>query len=97
MIALLGFGRRNGADRLQQLSFAGVPIATLAEGEIGELLVGVKGTMNQPFLKDLADETRRGQRGRVEARHSGGGNCYGYGVFRLLGPDGDGHWTALDH
>ena len=42
--------------------FAGVRIVTLAEGEIGELHVGLKGTMNALFLKDLADKTRRGLR-----------------------------------
>jgi site-specific DNA recombinase len=40
---------------------------TLAEGEISELHVGLKGTMNALFLKDLALKIRRGQRGRVEA------------------------------
>ena len=37
----------------------------LAEGEINELHVGLKGTMNALFLKDLAAKTHRGQRGRV--------------------------------
>ena len=36
--------------------------------------------MNAMFLKDLADKTRRGLRGRVEAGRSGGGNSYGYDV-----------------
>lgn len=54
----------------KRLSFAGVRIVTLAEGEITELHVGLKGTMNQLFLKDLADKTRRGLRGRVEAGRS---------------------------
>ena len=44
--------------------------------------------MNQLFLKDLADKTRRGLRGRVEAGMSGGGNSYGYDVVRRLGPNG---------
>jgi len=48
----------------KQLSFAGLRIVTLAEGEISELHVGLKGTMNQLFLKDLAAKTRRGLRGR---------------------------------
>lgn len=61
---------------------------TLTEGEISELHVGLKGTMNQLFLKDLADKTRRGLRGRVELGRSGGGNSYGYNVVRRLGPDG---------
>ncbi|UWQ60411.1 recombinase family protein [Leisingera caerulea] len=72
----------------KRLSFTGVRIVTLAEGEIGELHVGLKGTMNQLFLKDLADKTRRGLRGRVEAGRSGGGNSYGYDVIRRLGADG---------
>ncbi|WP_171239137.1 recombinase family protein [Ruegeria sp. HKCCA5763] len=72
----------------KRLSFAGVCIVTLAEGEISELHVGLKGTMNQLFLKDLADKTRRGLRGRVELGRSGGGNSYGYDVVRRLGPDG---------
>ena len=40
--------------------------------------------MNALFLKDLADKTRRGLRGRVEAGRSGGGICYGYRVNRTL-------------
>ena len=72
----------------KRLTFAGVRIVTLAEGEINELHVGLKGTMNQLFLKDLAAKTRRGLRGRVEAGRSGGGNSYGYDVVRRLGDDG---------
>ena len=72
----------------KQLTFAGVRIVTLAEGEISELHVGLKGTMNQLFLKDLADKTRRGLRGRVEAGKSGGGNSFGYDVVRRTLPDG---------
>ena len=41
----------------KHLRFAGVTIVTLAEGEISELHVGVKGTMNALFLKDLAAKT----------------------------------------
>lgn len=73
------------ATIFKQLSFSGVRIITLAEGEISELHVGLKGTMNQLSLKDLADKTRRGLRGRVEAGRSGGGNSFGYDVVRRLG------------
>ncbi|WP_323041522.1 recombinase family protein [Gemmobacter sp.] len=76
------------ATLFKRLTFHGVQIVTLAEGEITELHVGLKGTMNQLFLKDLAAKTRRGLRGRVEAGLSGGGNSYGYEVVRRLGPDG---------
>ncbi len=73
----------------KRLLFAGVRIVTLAEGEVNELHVGLKGTMNALFLKDLADKTRRGLRGRVEAGRSGGGISYGYKVVRRIGADGE--------
>ena len=50
----------------------------MAEGEISELHVGLKGTMNALFLKDLAQKTHRGLEGRVRSGMSGGGLCYGY-------------------
>jgi site-specific DNA recombinase len=66
-----------------------VPIVTLPEGEISELHVGLKGTMNALFLKDLAAKTHRGLRGRVEDGKSGGGLCYGYRVVKKLDQRGD--------
>jgi DNA invertase Pin-like site-specific DNA recombinase len=70
--------------------FAGVRIVTLAEGEVSELHVGLKGTMGALYLKDLADKTRRGLEGRVRAGRSGGGLCYGYRVVRgPVGRDGE--------
>ena len=63
--------------------FAGIRIFTLAEGWINELHVGLKGTMSALFLKELADKTRRGLRGRVEAGASAGGISYGYDVVRV--------------
>jgi len=59
------------AGLFKRLTFAGVNIVTLAEGDITHLHVGLKGTMNALFLKDLADKTRRGLRGRVELGKSG--------------------------
>ena len=56
----------------------------MSEGAINELHVGLKGTMNALFLKDLAVKTRRGQRGRVEAGKIPGGNSYGYKIVRRL-------------
>ena len=72
----------------KRLRFADVRIITLAEGEISELHVGLKGTMNALFLTDLANKTRRGLRGRVEAGRSGGGLTYGYDVVRTPRADG---------
>jgi site-specific DNA recombinase len=77
------------ATLFKHLRFANVPISTLAEGEITELHVGLKGTMNALFLKDLAAKTHRGLRGRVENGKSGGGVCYGYRVTKKLNEGGD--------
>jgi site-specific DNA recombinase len=76
------------AHIFKRVSFAGGRIVTLSEGDINELHIGLKGTMGALYLKDLADKTRRGLRGRVEAGKSGGGNSYGYDVVRGLGADG---------
>ena len=72
----------------KRLRHADVRLLTLAEGEISELHVGLKGTMNALFLKDLAQKTRRGQRGRIEAGKIPGGNSYGYRIVRRLLDDG---------
>jgi site-specific DNA recombinase len=40
--------------------------------------------MNALFLKDLAEKTHRGLRGRVEAGKAGGGLCYGYRLVRTM-------------
>jgi hypothetical protein len=40
--------------------------------------------LNALFLKELAEKTRRGMRGRVELGKAGGGLCYGYRVVRQL-------------
>jgi site-specific DNA recombinase len=73
----------------KQLSFAGIKLITLAEGEINELHVGLKGTMNALFLKDLAQKTHRGLAGRVRSGKSGGGKAYGYDVLRELDEVGE--------
>jgi len=69
------------AGPFKRLTFAGVKIVTLAEGDITHLHIGFKGTMNALFLKDLAEKTRRDQRGRVEDRKAGGGLRYPPPVF----------------
>ncbi len=77
------------AGVFKRLRFAGVSIVTLSEGEISELHVGLKGTMNALFLKDLAMKTHRGIRGRIEAGKNGGGNAYGYRVVKKLDDRGE--------
>jgi site-specific DNA recombinase len=77
------------AALFKHLSFAGVKIITLAEGEIGALHVGLKGTMNALYLTDLRQKVWRGLEGRVRQGRSGGGLGYGYDVVRELDARGD--------
>ena len=77
------------AGLFKRMSFAGVRIVTLSEGDVTHLHVGLKGTMNALFLKDLADKTRRGLRGRVEDGKSGGGLCFGYDVVKQFAANGE--------
>lgn len=76
------------AGVFKRLRHADISIVTLSEGPVSELHVGLKGTVNALFLKDLADKTRRGQRGRVEAGKIPGGNSYGYRMVRSIQADG---------
>lgn len=70
----------------KRLRHCDIRLITLAEGEISELHVGLKGTMNALFLKDLALKIRRGQRGRIEAGRIPGGSSYGYRSFGNFSP-----------
>ena len=70
------------AGLFKRLTFAGVNIVTLAEGDITHLHIGLKGTMNALFLKELAEKTRRGLRGRIELGKAGGGVSFGYRIVR---------------
>ena len=66
----------------KQVTFVGASIHTVSEGRISEIHVGLTGTMAALYVKQLAEKTHRGLRGRVEAGRSGGGNSYGYKVVR---------------
>jgi site-specific DNA recombinase len=77
------------AGLFKRLRFANARLFTLAEGEISELHIGLKGTMNALFLKDLAQKVRRGLEGRVRHGKSGGGLCFGYDVIREHDTRGD--------
>jgi site-specific DNA recombinase len=77
------------AALFKRLTYAGIRLVTLAEGQVSELHVGLKGTMNALFLKDLADKVRRGLRGRVENGKSAGGNSYGYDVVKRFDARGE--------
>ena len=73
----------------KRLIFADVVLRTVSEGEISELHVGLKGTMNALYLKDLADKTRRGLRARAAEGLAACGISYGYAKVHEFGPDGE--------
>jgi len=77
------------AGLYKRLRFAGVKIITLSEGEVDELHIGFKGTMNALFLRDLAVKIRRGQSGRVAVGLAAGGLSYGYRVVKKLDDRGE--------
>ncbi len=72
----------------KQLRYLGIPIITVAEGEISELHIGLKGTMSALFLKDLAQKTHRGLEGRIREGKAASGLSYGYSILRQFLPDG---------
>ncbi len=83
---------RNQADIAQiyqSLLFAEVMIETVSEGQISEMHIGLKGTMNALFLKDLAVKTHRGLKGRALAGKSAGGLTYGYSAVHKIAPNGE--------
>lgn len=77
------------ASIFKRLSHLDIEIHTLSEGEISELHIGLKGTMNALFLKDMAAKVRRGQRGRLEEGLAPAGICYGYRPIRELNARGE--------
>jgi hypothetical protein len=58
--------------------YAGARIWTLSEGEVGELHIGLRGTMAAMVRKDTADKVKRGLTGRALAGMNPGGMAYGY-------------------
>lgn len=76
------------ATIFKRLQFAGVELHTVSEGAIGELHVGLLGTMNALFVKELGNKIRRGSKGAVTRGRVPGGLCYGYEPAPILLDDG---------
>jgi site-specific DNA recombinase len=55
-----------------------IRMVTIAEGEISEMHIGMKGTMGELYLKDLRQKTHRGLEGVAIEGKSAGGKSYGY-------------------
>ena len=70
------------AGLFKALRFAGVRLVTLAEGDISELHVGLKGTMNALFLKDLAPRPIAACGAGSKQGRSAGGKAFGYRVVK---------------
>src|SRR5262249_61718413 len=81
--------KSSGGAELKSRLIAEIMLFTRAEGEVNELHIGLKGTMNALFLKDLAIKTHRGIEGRVRHGKSGGGRAYGYRVANQRAEDGN--------
>lgn len=76
------------AGAFEDLRDHGVTMHTLAEGKVDELHIGLKGTMNALFLKDLGAKTHRGLSGVIgEGRAIS--TPYGYKVVRKIGDNGE--------
>ena len=84
--------QEHSAGLYKQMCFLDIDIFTKLEGKINEMHIGLGGTMNALFLKNLGQKTHRGLEGRVEAGKSGGGRSYGYTVNRQ--PLADGTFTT---
>jgi site-specific DNA recombinase len=66
------------AGLYKRLKHLGIPIVTIAEGEVTPLHVAFAGAMNSMALTLLAEKTWTGLEGRVLQGCSGGGIAYGY-------------------
>ena len=74
--------QENVAGLYKALQFQRIQLITVGEGLITELHIGLKGTMNALFLKDLAAKTHRGLQGRIQAGRSAGNISFGYRILR---------------
>jgi DNA invertase Pin-like site-specific DNA recombinase len=76
------------AHFFKRMVFVGIEVETISEGVINELHIGLKGTMNALYLKDLSDKTHRGMVAAVLRGSVPGGRTYGYDIVRGLDENG---------
>ena len=77
------------ATLFEDLRHYGVGIRTISEGEVEELAIGLKGTMNALFLRETARKTKRGMVGVAQEGRHAGGRVYGYRLKRELDAKGE--------
>ena len=81
-------GMADVSGAFEDLQAYGVVMHTVAEGVLSELHIGLKGTMNALFLKDLGAKTHRGMAG-VLSDGRALVTPYGYRVVRKLSDNGE--------
>ena len=62
----------------KRMSFLGIKIMAVHEGEANTVIVGLRGLVSQLFREDNVHKVRRGMAGRVKGGLSAGGKAYGY-------------------
>lgn len=62
----------------KRLTFLGIAIRAVHEGEASTVTIGLRGLVGQLYREDNAQKIRRGQAGRVRQGLAGGGLTYGY-------------------
>src|SRR5208282_4101383 len=77
------------AGLYKRLTFAGVDIRTLHEGQADEIHVGVRSIVSSLYIKDLKQKVRRGMSGVVREGRRAGGCPYGYSI--VVGRPGELH------
>src|SRR5262245_11123108 len=77
----------------KRLTFLGIEIRAVHEGQVNTILVGLRGLMGQLYREDNAHKIRRGMAGRVRSALSAGGIPYGYAAV----PGQPGHRVIVEH
>jgi DNA invertase Pin-like site-specific DNA recombinase len=62
----------------KRLSFAGVKLIAVHDGQADAVQIGVRGLLGSLFLADLAHKVRRGLQGVIRDGRHAGGKAYGY-------------------
>ena len=62
----------------KRLTFIGIKIIAVHEGEADQIQVGIRGLVGSLYLTDLADKVRRGMEGVTRDGRHAGGRAYGY-------------------
>ena len=73
----------------KKLSYHGVRLHTLSEGDVDEIKFAVASLLGAIFLKNLVDKTLRGMEAAVLAGRFAGGRAYAYNTRKFLDANGE--------